>query len=240
MERTRIRLAGRLHALGQTVQDVRDTVTSTVETVQSTVANVEETVQSTVENVQNTVSSTVETAREAVGEALNIRKHPLVWLGGSVVAGYLGGRWLHSHNGTHAPATYPAGVYYPPPGSAPAPSVPPPQETAEKSGLMDSVSNLIGGWLDQVKGVGIGASVGLLRDLVAQEAPPNLREQVTEIANNLIKELGGEVLDPNFIDPSFLTGEPKSKAEEEPVPRKPEWPAGPAHQPGEPVGACRI
>jgi len=236
MERTRARLASRLNALGETVHEVRETVNSTVETVQSTVESVQDTVQSTVESVQSTVSSTVETARDA----LDIRKHPMLWLGGSVVAGYLGGRWLHSPSKPQAPATYPAGLYYPPTSPAAAPAVEPPQEKGKESGLLGSLGGLVGNYVDQVKGMGIGAAIGLLRDLVAREVPPDLRDQVTEIGNNLIEELGGQVLDANLIDPDFLTGERKSEPEEEPVPRKPEWPSGPACQPEQPVGATRI
>jgi ElaB/YqjD/DUF883 family membrane-anchored ribosome-binding protein len=224
MERTRARLAGRLHTLNRNIHEVKDSVESAVESVKETVATVQDTVQSTVDTVQGTVKSTVETVQntvhetvETAKEALDIRKHPLIWLGGSVVAGFVGGLWLHSREKTHAPAYYPSGMPYPPPGPAPAPSyaappaaatpaMPPPPAQPEGPGLVDRIQEMVGPYIDHFKGMGIGAAVGLLRDFVAKEVPPNFRSDVMEIGNNLIKELGGEVLEPNFIDPSFLTG----------------------------------
>jgi gas vesicle protein len=212
MDRTRARLADRLHTLGETihgvaktVEEVKETVESTAETVQgtvkSTVETVQDTVKSTVETVQETVHSTVETAKEA----LDFRKHPLAWLGGSVAAGYLVGRWMHDERKAPAVPAYPAGYPYPapaPPASAPA--APPP--APEKPGMLDSLKGIVGNYLDQAKGLGIGAAVGLLRDLVVAEVPEGLRSDVMEMGNNLIKDLGGQIVEPGTLDLSFLTG----------------------------------
>jgi len=253
MERTRARMAGRLHSLSRNIHEVKDTVESAVESVKDTVATVQDTVQSTVETVQSTVSSTVETAKDA----LDIRKHPLIWLGGSVVAGFVGGLWLRSREKTQAPAYYPSGLSYPPPGPAPvpftpaapaAPAAPPPQARDEGPGLTDQISHLVGSYLDQFKGMGIGAAVGLLRDFVAKEVPPNFRSDVMEIGNNLIKELGGQVLEPNFIDPSFLTGDSSPRSDGQTCRREAEQACHreavrepePASPPARPVTATRV
>lgn len=204
MERTRARLATRLHTLGETIHGVRERV----ESVQSTVESVQETVKSTVESVQDTVKSTVETARDA----LDVSKHPLAWLGGSVVAGYLCGVWWHSQKQAPVPPTYPTGFLSP--GPSPPPAVPPAEASRpeESTGFL---GGLFGEWFDRLKGLGIGAGVGLLRDLVATEVPPNLRSEVMEMGNNAIKDLGGQVLDPMLIDPAILKGEQKPEQEEE-------------------------
>jgi len=205
MERTRARLAGRLHSLGETVhgvtqtmESVKDTVESTVETVQdtvqSTVSAVQDTVQSTVSTVQDTVQSTVETAKEV----FSVRRHPLAWLGGSVVAGYLCGLWWHSRSrATSMPYPYPYAAPPPGPAYAAAPQGAPAQPAkAEGPGIGDYLHKLLGGWMDQAKGLGIGTGVGLLRDLVADQVPPTIRSEVVNLGNDLIKQLGGQEVGP--------------------------------------------
>jgi len=222
MERTRARLANRLHSLGETIHGVATTVESVKETVESTAETVQDTVKSTIDTVQDTVKATVDTVQQTVHstvetakDILDVRRHPLAWLGGSVVAGFLGGRWLHSHKEPPAPA-YPMGGYpYPGPVPPAAPAAAPAPAPEEKPGLLDSVTSMLGDSFDKVKGLGIGAAVGLLRDLVASEVPEPLRENVVEIGNNLVKDLGGQVLEGNMLD-SLLGGEKKDESRDGP------------------------
>jgi hypothetical protein len=245
MERTRARLAGRLHTLSETIHGVRETVESTVETVQQTVENVENTVKSTIGTVQGTVKSTVDTVQDTVKstvdtarEALDVSRHPFLWFGGSVAAGYLAGRWLHSEKRPAYPS-YPAGFSYPPPTPAPAPAgaaSPPPAAEHHKPGVVDHLKSVFGNYFDQVKGMGVGVALGLLRDLVAREVPEGLRSEVMEVGNNVIKDLGGEVLQPNLIDPDVLTG--KGHSEQSPPRREEaERPPAPTRRPSQPVPA---
>jgi len=208
MERTRARLAGRLHVLGDTIHGVTETVASVKETVDSTVESVQETVKSTVDTVQETVKSTVDTAKDV----FDFKRHPFAWMGGSVAAGFLLGRLVHAgHKETHAPG-FPAGYPYPGYAAAAATTTGSTGATAPAAGAAKPedessfVGNLFGGWFDRLKGMGVGAAVGLLRDLVVTEVPESLRSDVVEMGNNLIKDLGGEVLEPMLIDPSVLTG----------------------------------
>lgn len=239
MERTRARLAGRLHSLGETIHGVSQTVAEVKETVASTVESVQETVKSTVDTVQDTVKSTVDTARDA----FDVSRHPLAWMGGSVAAGFLLGLYVHSGKKDAPAPGYPAG--YPYPGYAappPAPAAPAagPARSAKPEDGPGFFGKLFGDWFDRLKGMGIGAGVGLLRDLVATEVPPNLRPEVLDIGNNLIRDLGGKVLDPMLIDPSVLTGggqEQEGRTDHGPHarPEGAQRVAGPTPRPTQPV-----
>jgi hypothetical protein len=105
MEETRSALADKLGVLtGKitgTVEAVQETVQETVENISGTVESVQEAVSHTVEAVSETVESVGETAQvavENVKEAFNIPKqfdrHPWLFLGGSVLLGFVGGKLL--------------------------------------------------------------------------------------------------------------------------------------------------
>jgi ElaB/YqjD/DUF883 family membrane-anchored ribosome-binding protein len=103
MEETRSALADKLGALtGKitgTVETVQETVENTVANISGTVESVQEAVTQTVEAVTETVENVGETAQvavENVKEAFNIPKqfdrHPWLFVGGSVLLGFVGGK----------------------------------------------------------------------------------------------------------------------------------------------------
>jgi len=105
MEETRSALADKLGALtGKitgTVETVQETVESTVANVSNTVEAVEKVVENVAHSVEDTVEAVSDTAQEAVAnvkEAFNLPKqfnrHPWLFVGGSVLLGFVGGKLM--------------------------------------------------------------------------------------------------------------------------------------------------
>jgi hypothetical protein len=196
MERTRAALAAKLQQLGDKFHGAAETVGA-----------VQETVESTVETVQN------------VRDTLDVRKNPLMVLGGSVVAGYLAGLWLH-RRAPAQPAVAPAPA--PAPAAAPAPEA------------RDSTPGLLASLLERGKRLGLGTVLGLVRDLVVKEAPPEARPTVMDFANGVITRFGGEPPGPLLVDPE---GEDRDGRHDEemagplgPVERQGQTTLGPAYR----------
>jgi hypothetical protein len=190
------------HDIGHTASSLKDKVELLEEQVLGTVKNTTEAVSTTVENVKESVEETIETVKETVhdiGATLrrtvdlryHTQRHPWPMLGGSVLAGFAAGK-LFGHfvggagaahgNGRHIRSTAAAAPYT----SAPA--------TAESSrpGLFGRLLERLEPEIDRVKGMTIGAAVGLLRDLVKRSLPDSLSEKVEEVMNSITTRLGGE------------------------------------------------
>lgn len=196
MEETRSRLAEKLDQLTQqaagTVETVSETVTDTVETVSDTVQTVTETVQETVESV-----------REMFDLPGHVQKHPWAMFGGAVALGYFFG-WLTAPRPRFQQAAAPA--------APPAPPSPAPtgvnrlqdywkeeQSSGQESrtpegqpkGWWDSLTRTFGPTLEKVKGLAVGATLGLARDVVAGSMGNNLSTQVQEVFDDLTNRMGG-------------------------------------------------
>src|SRR5262249_8142063 len=99
MGQTRASLTEKLETLENkvlgTVNDTTSTVSNTVQqvtsTVRDTVREVGATVRETTGDVRAGVREAVSSARDAVDLSRQVREHPWLMLGGSVVAGYVGG-----------------------------------------------------------------------------------------------------------------------------------------------------
>lgn len=200
MEETRENLAEKLEVLG--------------EKVSKTVEKVTETVEETVDTVSETATAVTETAlntAQAVKETFNfprhIQEHPWLMLGGSVAVGFLGGYLMSgltrsAHRQSRYAFRQARQQYYQPEYYQPASSY---QPTSTGNGHSQShgVTGYVRSWLDDIreamgpelerlKGMAIGASLSLLRDMAAEAIPPNFKEQVTEVFDNVTRRLGGE------------------------------------------------
>lgn len=208
MEETRAGLAQKLETLEgkvtETVQDATSVVSSTVESVKETVEAVKESVANTVESVKETVGDTVQAVKRAFDLKRQVDQHPWAMLGGSVAVGFLVGRLLPGRSSATTPASVPevsaaatrwptgaANGGYRPAAEAQAPSAAPaaqPREEGWLSGLMER----FGPEISKLKGLALGAALGVVRDMVTQVAPEQFKPKVQEVVDSITTKLGGE------------------------------------------------
>jgi ElaB/YqjD/DUF883 family membrane-anchored ribosome-binding protein len=237
MEGTRASLAQKLETLenqvvgtiheatstvSETVQQVKDAVTDTVETVKDTV-------EGTVETVKDTVQDTVETVKDTFDIRRQVENHPWLLFGGSFAVGFVAAQLMQRYapqGGLGMPCAESVRSMPPPsssarmeqgatghaydmaegPGEERAPLREPQQE---RHGLLDSLTIMLGPELGKLKGLALGATLGIVRDLVTQSAPPELGSQLADIVNGFTTRLGGEVI-PGPVLQSF-TGDRSSQ-----------------------------
>jgi len=204
MEETRSRLAEKLDQLTQQA-------TGTVETVAGTVTDTVETVSDTVQNVTETVQETVETVRDMFDLPGQVEKHPWAMFGGAVALGYFFG-WMTAPS---RPAFAQSAAA--PPSAPPTPSPAPassnrlqdywkeeqrsaagesPPQQGQSSSWWDSLTQTFGPTFDKLKGLAVGATLGLARDVVSGSMGSNLSNQVQEVFDDLTNRLGGTRVPP--------------------------------------------
>jgi ElaB/YqjD/DUF883 family membrane-anchored ribosome-binding protein len=212
MAETRSRLAEKLDQLTQQA-------TGTVETVAETVTDTAETVSDTVHTVTETVQETVETVREVFNIPGQVEKHPWAMFGGAVALGYFFG-WLTAPRPRFQQAAVPAAPPAPP---SPAQSGvnrlqdywkeehSSAQESRKPEGqpsnFWDSLTRTFGPTLDQLKGLAVGATLGLARDVVAGSIGNNLSSRVQEVFDDLTNRMGGTRVPPARQDPQTVAPE---------------------------------
>jgi len=205
IDETRSALTEKLETLERevrgTVCEARDAVTCTVETVRetvnSTLGGVRETVSSTVEAVRDQVQDTMCSVREALNVQHQVQAHPWVMLGGSVAAGYLLGSLLPQRGpkqtGQERPSSpspmYGARQYEP---ERAASWSEPAQPTSRAPGFLTGIADQFAPEIQKVKGMAIGAAIGLVRDLLKQQIPEQLAGNVDEVLDSMTTKLGGE------------------------------------------------
>jgi len=225
MEETRKDLADKIETLEKKVAGTVETVTETVQTVESTVENVKDSIQETVESVTDKVQNTVQAVEETVGSTVervksffdishHVQEYPWLMMGGSVVAGFVGG-WLLTPRRAHteeAPAPpsaaqYSAPSYTPPPQSAPAPPTREPEPAEE--GWLGKLAERFAPEVGRLKGLALGTLFGVARDMVGRVLPDAVKEQVTDVINMFTTDVGGEVIQQPLLGP----GEEESRDE---------------------------
>jgi len=194
MEETRSHLAEKLEAL-------ENQVSSTVEDATEAVSETVEAVKETVENVTETVEETVQSVGQAFDLRLQTERHPWLVFGGSVALGCLAaqlfgrGREGGEESGGHdvnwsalSSASQPGQSTWErrsePSFQQPAHSEP--SENGKKSWFWDE--------MNRVKGLALGALMGVVRDLAARGLPGALGQRVAEEVDHLGTSLGGETI----------------------------------------------
>jgi ElaB/YqjD/DUF883 family membrane-anchored ribosome-binding protein len=190
------------HQVKETVGEATDAVVDTVQTVRNTV-------EGTVEAVKQKVEKTVESVRQTLDVRRQVQQHPWAMVGGSIALGYLAGSVLPRHLqpvGRSASGYPPAGEYSPQraesiaredrfqsAGDAFR------EEISEGTGIAsrrpsfwDELAHQFAPEIDQVKRLAIGATVGLIRDMIKEAIPENLSHQVAGIVDSVTSKLGGE------------------------------------------------
>jgi len=227
MENTRADLTDKLSALENqvsgtvqtatnAVETTKEAVTETVETVKETVDAVTESVQEAVAGVKESVQETVQSVTESLNLRLQAERHPWAVFGGAVAVGCLGGFLLggSKRRRESRPSWQPSRESQTTYGATSQASAAQPQQPEQKGG---GASGWFWEQLSGLRGLAVGAMMGVVRDLAAKAVPENLKERVNDEVNKLTKGLGGEpfkgsVLPENHEEDE--TQEAKDKAQE--------------------------
>lgn len=214
MDDTREALAKKIETLEHQVAGAVENVTGTVSAVSHTVEQVKEAVTGTVDSVRESVSDTVQTVKNTVRDTFDVtghvRRHPWIGLGASFVAGFVSGRLLarlmpHGDMPSLASGGQPnleeQSEYDRSNGrrqqeqffSTPPTQATPPQQVGPRHGLLGSIMESLGPEVGKLKGMAIGAALGIARDALSRATPPELGGRVADMINDVTAKLGGEV-----------------------------------------------
>jgi len=199
MEHTRSSLTQKLEVLEKRVSDTVEEATSAVS---DTIETVKDTVESTVETVKGTVESTVETVYDAFNLSARVERHPWAMVSGSLALGFVSGLLLsptsRRQTGIDASVSPPGAEEL---DAAPAWAPPPApraeayrQPEAQHPSWWNQLLSAFGSEIDKLKGLAIGTAGAVVRDLVAEIAPENLKPTLTDMINNITTKVGGQTI----------------------------------------------
>jgi len=199
-------------AVTGTVEAVRDTIKDAVD-------GVKDSVQDTVDTVKGAVTGTVDTMKHALDFREQYEAHPWLFFGASVAAGYAGGLLLHgaedrklrawmaaamanapwSHRGPGADfrAAYTAEntlssmAASAPSGAAEANGRTGAQGKEEHSWLT-GLGDMFGGEVQQLKGLAIGALLGVAKNMIRANFGGGVSGQLTNLVDSFTTKLGGK------------------------------------------------
>jgi len=195
MENTRSSMTEKLELL-------EDKVASTVEgaanAVSSTVESVKGAVEGTVETVKESVQGTVEAVKETFDLPLQVDRRPWLMMGGSVAVGFAIGHFIGGSS--HATESSQPGSARKPHkahgngwSGAKAESVRPTAKAAPAGpSLVSKLTQQFSPEIDKLKGLAIGAMLGLVRDMVQKHTPPEVGSQIAQVIDDVTNKLGGK------------------------------------------------
>jgi len=199
MDETRTHLSDKLEALEQRVVN---TVHEASASVNETIGSVKDAVHDTVQTVKDSVNETVDTVKDTFDVRNQVERRPWTMVAGATALGFLGGYLLmrrraapaerYETTGYHPLASgNGAASYAPPPppitGMAPTAAVP-----KESEGFLGMLTRTFEPELKEMKGLAVGALLGVLRDVVSDSVPETMEGKVEEIIDGVTTRLGGK------------------------------------------------
>jgi len=201
----------------QDMERTRESLTEKLETLECKVADTVQqascAVNETVTNVKESVHDSVESVKDAMDITAHVDRHPWLMFGGAVVTGIVAGNLLlgrekrESHFAT--PRAYP-------------PAVPPPTTQAHA----ERTSSESGGWLSmlepeiqKLKGLAVGATLGLVREALAGEVPKPIAGYLGEIIDEVTRKVGGKPM-PGLFSNGQTSGHAESRTAYESASRR--------------------
>jgi ElaB/YqjD/DUF883 family membrane-anchored ribosome-binding protein len=216
------KISGTVDTVTQTVSNVTDTVSSMTEAVEGTVQNVAQAVSGTVESVKETVESvgesaseTVESLKHAFNLSEQVQKHPWLCFGGSVAVGFIGGKFLVPRRSrTSEVESFVRGGYSAGPAETQERQPATDRDRSQDHGAsraeettgtgssswLGSVLQHFGGEVNKLKGLALGTLFGVVRDMVSQNLPESLKDQVVHLINDVTEKVGGETIQGKVLD----------------------------------------
>jgi hypothetical protein len=185
----------------QQIDVTRSSLTEKLESLENEVRGTVEGAKARVENTIESVKSTVKNVKRQFDLRYQVDRHPWAMMGASVVAGYLAETVLSPHLKGRRFSTAPmpsevaamgamAPEAFEGDGHRAVRAAPIPPERPAGSGLVNWFLNQFHDEIQEAKGVAIGATMGLVRDVVKQSLP-QLAPHVDEIMNSMTSKLGG-------------------------------------------------
>jgi ElaB/YqjD/DUF883 family membrane-anchored ribosome-binding protein len=200
MGQTRAALTEKLETLEN---KVLGTISTTTDAVTQTVQDVGSTVRETTENVRATMHEALNSVRDAFDVSRQFHQHPWLLLGGSVLAGYVGGVVLDNLERGHLPSL-------PRLPSAPEQLLPRDSEVRERieseppsrrtgSTLFKALFDSFAPELDKLKAAAVGMALAVVRDKIRESVPPQMRDNVSDLMDRVTSKFGGEVHPPGAM-----------------------------------------
>jgi hypothetical protein len=187
---------------------VKETVGGATDAVKNTVQTVSNSVEGTVEAVTQKVEQMVESVTQTLDVRRQVQHHPWAMVGGSMALGYLAGSLLprHVHLVTWSTADLPPGGSYLTQRTEPTAregrfgsarvafteGVSEAGGASRRPSFWSELAHQFAPEIDQLKKLAIGATVGLVRDLIKEAVPENLSPEVASIVDSVTSKLGGE------------------------------------------------
>jgi len=166
----------------QRMERTRESLTEKIETLECKVMN-------SVQEATSSVKETVANVKDAVDVKAHVDRHPWLMFSGSILAGYVLANLLDG------------GKRAPPEALRPAPPPPKPQRvpgngrhSSEKPQAPATSSWLapIEPEINHLKGLALGVALGTVREMVTEEVPPHMAEQLRTIIDDVTRKIGGE------------------------------------------------
>jgi len=210
MGQTRAALTEKLETLEEKVLGTLNSTTSSVSntaevvgnTVSNTVTEVGATVRETARDLRATVDEAMSSVRDALDVTRQVNEHPWLMVGGSVVAGYVGGRVLDGIERGRFPShiTLPVGPEQLLPEDSEFrerfESAPPPARSG--SSFFKALTDTFAPEIDKLKRVALGVAIGLMRDKISEAVPPQLKGDITDLVDRFTVKLGGQPTPPGY------------------------------------------
>jgi len=197
----RRQMEGTRTSLSEKLEKLEEVVTEKVEEASSAVAETVEAVSETVENVTETVDETVDAVKHTLSVEYQAEHHPWMLVGGSVFLGYVASamllrprrprwsepprrqRWSEPVEPEHQPRREP---------------VQDKQPQKSSGGFLGQLGSELG----DLKSLGIGMAMGLLREVVRSAVPATVGPALSEAVNSLTEKLGGKPLGHSQPEPA--------------------------------------
>jgi ElaB/YqjD/DUF883 family membrane-anchored ribosome-binding protein len=195
MDARRSSLSDKLEALenqvADSVQGVTDVMCNVTEVVESTV----ESVKDSVESVKDSVQETVGAVKQSFDVSHQMEQHPWVVLGGAFAVGFLAGKMLPVAAPSKAAPSYTPRANGHANGRSNALAAPTTAETTNghhDHSWLHGLGDMLAPEVEKLKGLALGAVLGLARDYIVQSVPPQLGSQLSGTIDNITTKLGGQ------------------------------------------------
>jgi ElaB/YqjD/DUF883 family membrane-anchored ribosome-binding protein len=185
-----------------TVDDAREAVADTVESVR-------EGVKDSVASVQESVHTSAQAVKDTFDLPLQVERHPWPMFGGAIAVGFAAG-WALQRSAAPSPrprisvaARMPPP---PPPPFTPPPSRPEPNRAsvpvaAPRNSWTEQCFQMFRPELEKLKGMVVGAVLGVVREMVTEPLPNEMRSKVSAIMDNITTKLGGDPVTSETVAP---------------------------------------